>query len=67
MLALMQILPQAYELRNAGAVIHSHSLNAVMATMLDPTSSEFVITHVEMIKVSTRVCPACHCTCKMQW
>lgn len=40
----------AYELRNAGAVIHSHSLNAVMATMLDPEANEFVITHVEMIK-----------------
>jgi hypothetical protein len=37
-------------MRNAGAVIHSHSLNAVMATMLDPESNEFVITHVEMIK-----------------
>ncbi|EFJ42248.1 hypothetical protein VOLCADRAFT_42159, partial [Volvox carteri f. nagariensis] len=40
----------AYELRNAGAVIHSHSMNAVLATMLDPEASEFVITHVEMIK-----------------
>ncbi|GLI61323.1 hypothetical protein VaNZ11_003680, partial [Volvox africanus] len=40
----------AYELRNAGAVIHSHSMNAVLATMLDPAASEFVITHVEMIK-----------------
>ncbi|GLC57171.1 hypothetical protein PLESTB_001194900 [Pleodorina starrii] len=40
----------AYELRNAGAVIHSHSMNAILATMLDPESSEFVITHVEMIK-----------------
>ncbi|KAG2447166.1 hypothetical protein HYH02_007912 [Chlamydomonas schloesseri] len=40
----------AYELRGAGAVIHSHSMNAVLATMLDPGASEFVITHVEMIK-----------------
>lgn len=40
----------AYELRGAGAVIHSHSMNAVLATMLDPAASEFVITHVEMIK-----------------
>lgn len=40
----------AYELRGAGAVIHSHSINAVMATMLDPQSSEFRVTHVEMIK-----------------
>lgn len=42
---------QAYELRGAGAVMHSHSLNAVMATMLDPQSPEFKVTHLEMIKV----------------
>lgn len=42
---------QAYEMRGAGAVIHSHSLNAVMATMLEPDCNEFHITHVEMIKV----------------
>eukprot|EP00798_Chlamydomonas_sp_ICE-L_P022241 gene22241-29310_t len=40
----------AYELRDAGAVIHSHSANAVMATMLDPDCSEFRVTHLEMIK-----------------
>lgn len=28
-------------------------MNAVLATMLDPAASEFVITHVEMIKVGT--------------
>jgi hypothetical protein len=42
---------QAYELRGAGAVMHSHSMNSVLATMLDPSSSEFRITHIEMIKV----------------
>jgi ribulose-5-phosphate 4-epimerase/fuculose-1-phosphate aldolase len=42
---------QAYELRGAGAVLHSHSLNAVMATMLDPNATEFRVTHIEMIKV----------------
>lgn len=42
---------QAYELRNAGAVLHSHSLSAVMATMLDPQATEFTVTHLEMIKV----------------
>jgi hypothetical protein len=41
---------QAYELRGAGAVMHSHSLNAVMATMLDPEATEFSCTHLEMIK-----------------
>ncbi len=41
---------QAYELRGAGAVMHSHSLNAVMATMLDEHASEFKVTHLEMIK-----------------
>eukprot|EP00775_Hariotina_reticulata_P005707 gene5707-5947_t len=40
----------AYELRNAGAVLHSHSLSAVMATMLDPQATEFTVTHLEMIK-----------------
>lgn len=40
----------AYELRGAGAVMHSHSLNAVMATMLDPQATEFRVTHLEMIK-----------------
>lgn len=42
---------QAYELRGAGAVMHSHSLNAVMATLIDPTASEFTVTNLEMIKV----------------
>lgn len=41
---------QAYELRGAGAVIHSHSMNAFMATILDPEASEFTVTHIEMIK-----------------
>jgi methylthioribulose-1-phosphate dehydratase len=43
-------LLQAYELRHAGAVIHSHSMNAVLATMLDPSTSEFKCTHLEMMK-----------------
>ena len=48
----------AYELRGAGAVIHSHSLNAVMATILDPEASEFRVTHLEMIKVRGERLPA---------
>jgi ribulose-5-phosphate 4-epimerase/fuculose-1-phosphate aldolase len=42
---------QAYELRGAGAVIHSHSMNALLATLLEPDSDEFSVTHIEMIKV----------------
>ncbi len=38
-------------MRNAGAVLHSHSLNAVLATVLDPQATEFRVTHLEMIKV----------------
>eukprot|EP00892_Ulva_mutabilis_P005540 jgi/Ulvmu1/3358/UM156_0015.1 len=40
----------AYDLRGAGAVMHSHSINAMMATLLDPTASEFRCTHLEMMK-----------------
>ena len=36
---------QAYQMRNAGAVIHSHGLESCLATMIDPTAKEF------------RVCP----------
>lgn len=39
----------AYKERNAGAVIHTHSPAAVMATLLWP-GKEFRITHQEMIK-----------------
>ncbi|CEL92943.1 unnamed protein product [Vitrella brassicaformis CCMP3155] len=40
----------AYTLRGAGAVLHSHSLNAMLATVLDESASEFRITCLEMIK-----------------
>lgn len=39
----------SYELRDAGACIHTHSQHAVMATLATP-GAEFVITHQEMIK-----------------
>ena len=42
---------QAYELRGATAVLHSHSMNAVLATLLDPTAKEFRVTNLEMVKV----------------
>ena len=38
----------AYRMRNAGAVIHTHSQHAVMVTLL--CGKEFRITHQEMIK-----------------
>ena len=39
---------KAINLRNAGAVIHSHSIHAVAATLL--CEKEFSISHLEMIK-----------------
>jgi ribulose-5-phosphate 4-epimerase/fuculose-1-phosphate aldolase len=39
----------AYTMRGAGAVIHTHSKNCVMVTLLYP-GTEFRITHQEMIK-----------------
>ncbi|EPS70848.1 hypothetical protein M569_03907, partial [Genlisea aurea] len=41
---------KAYEMRNAGAVIHSHGMESCLVTMIDPSSKEFRITHMEMIK-----------------
>ncbi|GFU78454.1 methylthioribulose-1-phosphate dehydratase [Trichonephila clavipes] len=39
----------AFTKRNAGAVIHSHSKSAVLATLIYP-GSEFSVTYLEMIK-----------------
>ncbi|KAK4439179.1 putative bifunctional methylthioribulose-1-phosphate dehydratase/enolase-phosphatase E1 1 [Sesamum alatum] len=41
---------KAYEMRNAGAVIHSHGMESCLVTMLNPSAKEFRITHMEMIK-----------------
>ncbi|CAL5342644.1 unnamed protein product [Camellia sinensis] len=41
---------KAYEMRNAGAVIHSHGMESCLVTMIHPFSKEFKITHMEMIK-----------------
>ena len=40
----------AFDIREAGAVLHSHSLNVVMATLIDEDADEFVVSHQEMIK-----------------
>lgn len=40
----------AYELRGAGAVLHSHALEAMLATLLDPGATEFRVTQLEMLK-----------------
>lgn len=39
----------AYRMRDAGAVIHSHAVSADLVTLISP-GSEFKITHQEMIK-----------------
>lgn len=39
----------AFEIRGAGAVLHNHSIHAVMATLLSD-EREFRVTHLEMIK-----------------
>lgn len=41
----------AYRKRGAGAVIHTHSKHALLATLLFP-GNEFKCSHLEMIKVS---------------
>ncbi|CAH9115677.1 unnamed protein product [Cuscuta europaea] len=41
---------KAYEMRNAGAVIHSHGMESCLVTMMNPSAKEFRITHMEMIK-----------------
>ncbi|KDP45890.1 hypothetical protein JCGZ_15334 [Jatropha curcas] len=45
-----QVTVTAYEMRNAGAVIHSHGIESCLVTMINPLSKEFRITHMEMIK-----------------
>lgn len=46
--ACAPLFMNAYRLRNAGAVIHSHSLHAMLATLL--FAEHFEITHLEMMK-----------------
>ncbi|KAI4374698.1 hypothetical protein MLD38_012661 [Melastoma candidum] len=44
------VFMKAFEMRNAGAVIHSHGIESCLVTMLNPSAKEFRITHMEMIK-----------------
>ncbi|KAL5797540.1 hypothetical protein ACOSQ2_002360 [Xanthoceras sorbifolium] len=44
------IFMKVYEMCDAGAVIHSHGIEACIVTMMNPFSKEFRITHMEMIK-----------------
>ncbi|TKY66508.1 bifunctional methylthioribulose-1-phosphate dehydratase/enolase-phosphatase E1 [Spatholobus suberectus] len=41
---------KAYEMCDAGAVIHSHGIESCLVTMFNPLAREFQITHMEMIK-----------------
>jgi methylthioribulose-1-phosphate dehydratase/2,3-diketo-5-methylthio-1-phosphopentane phosphatase len=44
------LFQHAFTLRNAGAAIHTHDINAVLVTLLAGDATEFRITHQEMIK-----------------
>lgn len=46
--ACTPLFMNAYRLRDAGAVLHSHSVNAMLATLLFDT--HFEVTHLEMMK-----------------
>lgn len=46
--ACAPLFMNAFELRGAGAVLHSHSVNAMLATLTD--GDEFRVTHLEMMK-----------------
>ncbi len=59
------VICQAFDLRGAGAVLHSHSTNAVLATMLEEGATEFHVTQLEMIKVTT--VHQADCCCYMEW
>lgn len=48
--ACTPLFMNAYTMRNAGAVIHSHSKSSVLATLLFDGKREFRISHIEMIK-----------------
>lgn len=49
-LACTPLFLSCYNLRDAGACIHTHSQNAVMATLLFEDKVEFAMSHIEQIK-----------------
>lgn len=49
-LACTPLFLSCYNLRDAGACIHTHSQNAVMATLLFEDKVEFRMSHIEQIK-----------------
>ncbi len=58
-LKLSQCAPvfmKAYDIRGAGAVLHSHSKNAVLATILCSEKKIFSVSHMEMIKGISGMC-----------
>ena len=46
--ACAPLFMNAFEIRGAGAVLHSHSINAMLATLV--AGDEFRVTHLEMMK-----------------
>eukprot|EP00850_Spirogloea_muscicola_P010338 SM000060S19670 [mRNA] locus=s60:473542:478726:- [translate_table: standard] len=44
------IFLKIYEIREAGAIIHSHGMESCLVTTVEPGATEFTITHMEMIK-----------------
>lgn len=38
---LLFVVFKAFEMRNAGAVVHSHGLESCLVTMLNPSAREF--------------------------
>lgn len=49
-LACTPLFLSCYNMRNAGACIHTHSQNAVMATLIWEDKVEFSMSHIEQIK-----------------
>lgn len=41
MVDIYSLVFQAYEMRNAGAVIHSHGIESCLVTMINPLAKEF--------------------------